>query len=201
MIRITERDLHDMVCECVKRVITEMTAYHGSAAQFNAFNLSNAHSGEGGTMYGFGVYVTTNPDTAKYYARVAKDANQRNEAYFYQVEIPDDLGNNYLNIEHNSPQVYDAITQGLCQLRPDATEAIQYCMDYCKNNDTLMWLFQTGCEYTFNEQELAELLSQMGYVGVKVPVGYQDAGMGQTEGYNYTIFSDKNVRIVNTQRL
>ena len=64
VVKINENTLRKIVAESVKRVLNEMVAYHGGARQFNAFDLSKAHTGEGGTMYGYGVYVTTNQNTA-----------------------------------------------------------------------------------------------------------------------------------------
>lgn len=181
--------------------LNEMNAYHGSSAYFSRFDLSKAHTGEGGTMYGYGIYVTTNLDTAKYYLNVAANTNGLKQGFLYQVRIPDDNGRNYLSIEKNGANVYDYIEQGLVKFKPQQQSDIHYCMEYCKQNDTLMWMFQTGCEYSFSEKELATALMQLGYVGIRVPVGYQDAGMGQTEGYNYTIFDDRNVQIQNIQQI
>jgi len=199
-VKLNETDLKNMIKECVKHVLNEMVAYHGGATQFNAFDLSKAHSGEGGTMYGYGIYVTTNPETAKYYMNVACNSNNRNVGYMYEVQIPDDNGRNYLNIEKNQPQTYDYLSNGLSKLYPNLAGDIANCLEYCKEHDTLMWMFQSGCDYAFDEVTLSNALQRLGYVGIRVPVGYQDAGMGQTNGYNYTIFSDKNVKIVNTQQ-
>lgn len=199
-IKITNTDIKMMVTEAVKRCLTEMVAYHGGCKSFNRFDLSKAHTGEGGTMYGFGVYVTTNQNTGEYYMKVSANSNNSSVGYLYQVEIPDGNGRNYINIEKNNPQVYDYLEQGLIKLRPDMQDNIADCLDYCRQNNSLMWLFQTGCGYSFDEVELSQLLMQLGYVGVRVPVGYRDAGMGQLEGYNYTIFDDNNVKIVNVKQ-
>ena len=199
-IKITNTDIKIMVTEAVKKCLTEMVAYHGGCKLFNRFDLSKAHTGEGATMYGFGVYVTSNIDTGKHYMKVIANTNNSSVGYLYEVEIPDDNGKNYLNIQKNNPQVYDYLEQGLIKLCPDMKENIIECLDYCRQYDTLMWLFQSGCGYSFDEVELAQLLMQLGFVGVRVPVGYREAGMGQLEGYNYTIFNDNNVKIVNVEK-
>ena len=183
----------------IREALNEMVAYHGGARKFGTFDLSKAHTGEGGTMYGYGVYVTTNPNTAKYYMNIS--ARGQGAGYLYEVQIPDDNGRNYLNIEKNRPQTYDYLMNGLSKLYPNFAGDIANCLEYCKEYDTLMWMFQSGCEYAFDEKELANALQRLGYIGVRVPVGYQDAGMGQTEGYNYTIFSDKNVKVINVRQL
>ena len=58
-----------------------MKAYHGTTAKFEAFDLSKAHTGEGATMYGYGVYVTTNEKTALHYMQVAMRTNKKDEGY------------------------------------------------------------------------------------------------------------------------
>lgn len=183
-----------------ENVNNEMDAYHGTSANFDRFDPNFMGSGEGAQMYGWGIYVTTNQQTGEHYADVAAGTNGKDEKYLYAVDIPDDNGKNYLNIEGNSPQTYDAIASGLMKLRPDAKDNIEDCLNYCKENNTLMWLFQSQCDYAFGLKELSELLNKIGYDGVKVPVKYREAGLGE-EGYNYTIFDANKVKIVNKNRL
>ena len=75
---------------------------------------------------------------------VACSSNNKNAGYIYEVQIPDDNGKNYLNIEKNQPQTYNYLANGLSKLYPDFAEDITDCLEYCKEHDTLMWMFQTG---------------------------------------------------------
>ena len=48
-----------------------ITAWHGSPANFDKFNRSKAHSGEGGAAVGSGIYITQSPEVAKYYQKLS----------------------------------------------------------------------------------------------------------------------------------
>ncbi len=56
------------------------TAFHGSPAIFNKFDINKLGSGEGSQIYGHGMYFAENPEVAKSYA---KSSN------LYKVDIPD----------------------------------------------------------------------------------------------------------------
>ena len=122
----------------------------------------------------------------------------------YTVDIPDDNGRNYLNITGNRPEVYDNIANGFKKLRPDISDSIDNCFEYCKENDTFMWLFQSSCEYELDSKESSKMLMKLGFDGIKVPVTFEGpggyAGIGN-EGYNYTIFDANKVKIVKKDKL
>lgn len=72
-IKVSRADIHEMVLECVKRVLKEnqfdeMQAWHGTVADFQQFNNDFAGSGEGSQVYGSGVYLTNVRDTGRWYA-------------------------------------------------------------------------------------------------------------------------------------
>lgn len=46
-------------------------AYHGSGADFDKFDHSFMSTGEGSQVYGWGTYVSTNPETSKVYANIS----------------------------------------------------------------------------------------------------------------------------------
>ena len=54
----------------------ELTAWHGSAADFNDFDLKFIGTGEGSQAYGYGIYVSGVEDTGKMYAIIATYANK-----------------------------------------------------------------------------------------------------------------------------
>ena len=189
-----------MKVELINKPLNEMLAYHGTATEFKAFDLSKIHTGEGATMYGCGVYVTSNYKTAEHYMNIIAKNAKKDVGYVMSVEVPNDNGKNYLNIEKNDPKVYDYLIQGLCKLRPDYSEGIKFCLDYCKENDTLMWMFQNLLDYQVDEKELADLLKQLGFVGIKIPVGYRGSGMGEYDGFNYVIFDSNNTKITDIKK-
>lgn len=54
-------------------VMREMTAYHGSPHDFDAFDMSKIGTGEGAQAYGHGLYFAENPAVARTYTNVGKD--------------------------------------------------------------------------------------------------------------------------------
>ena len=78
--KLTEQDIRTMVSESVKRILkenveTELQAWHGSAADFDAFDLNFIGTGEGTQAYGYGIYVTGVKETGKMYGIIAAYAN------------------------------------------------------------------------------------------------------------------------------
>lgn len=57
--------------------LSEMRAYHGSAAEFDRFDHTKVGSGEGQAVSGYGTYVTTSEGTARYYANVASTRQRK----------------------------------------------------------------------------------------------------------------------------
>lgn len=70
-----------MVKSAVNKIIAEnrqdeLTAWHGSAADFDNFDLNFIGTGEGTQAYGYGVYVSGVKETGKMYAVIATYANK-----------------------------------------------------------------------------------------------------------------------------
>ena len=110
----------------------------------------------------------------------------KKEKIVYEVEIPDDNGSNY--IEYNKPN-----------------KAIQIIIDKLgiqKNFDTLEDLQH----YLYNNRgicspkQLSQMLESMGFVGVKMPIGYL-SNKGQDKRFNYVIFNENNISITETYDL
>lgn len=72
------------------------TAYHGTSADFDEFNLDYGLSGEGSMSFGYGVYVTGSEDIAREYAerqrkKLEKDAENPFERDSLEYEMFEDL--------------------------------------------------------------------------------------------------------------
>ena len=65
-------------------------AYHGTDADFEAFDHSHMGEGAGGQAYGWGSYFTEEEGVARSYA---------GGGFVYEAELPDDTGSNYLHFE------------------------------------------------------------------------------------------------------
>ena len=74
--------------------IREQRVYHGSGADFEAFDHSYIGSGEGLQIHGYGTYVSVSKGMAEGYARKLSDDGVSSN--LYTVEIPNNTGDNYL---------------------------------------------------------------------------------------------------------
>jgi hypothetical protein len=59
-----------------------VTAYHGTSANFNKFNITKVGTGESSAKYGYGLYFTTEESVAEYYADRAATT-----AFVYEVDL------------------------------------------------------------------------------------------------------------------
>ena len=74
--------------------LREQRVYHGSGADFEAFDHSYIGSGEGLQIHGYGTYVSVSKGMAEGYARKLSDDGVSSN--LYTVEIPNNTGDNYL---------------------------------------------------------------------------------------------------------
>ena len=74
--------------------VREQRVYHGSGADFEAFDHSYIGSGEGLQIHGYGTYVSVSKGMAEGYARKLSDDGVSSN--LYTVEIPNNTGDNYL---------------------------------------------------------------------------------------------------------
>ena len=70
--------------------------YHGSGADFDAFDFGHMGEGEGAQAFGWGGYVTEVEDIGRVYAHQKEDTSSR---MLYTIDIPQDNGRNYLHWE------------------------------------------------------------------------------------------------------
>jgi hypothetical protein len=65
-----------------------LTLYHGSAADFDKFDLAFMGSGEGGQGRGLGFYFSTQPEVAKYYVDKMRTVGREGPGVEYEVTVP-----------------------------------------------------------------------------------------------------------------
>lgn len=116
--------------------------------------------------------------------------------YLYQVDIPEDNGENYISwlgsnkvIEGVKYQIYDEL---LNKFGNKFDTELNSFMKYCKTFEDVYKIIMN--ENWMTPQELSEFLSYCGYVGIKVPTGALHGGDGY--GINYVIFNPNDIEIL-----
>ena len=166
--------------------VGEMRAFHGSPNNFDEFDELHVGEGAGAQLWGWGTYVTTDRKTGEKYC-VSRENN--GESYLYEVEIPDDNGNNYLNLDGNPPEVYKAVYKILKMEFPKAKRFLRDGIKTAMEQNTFRWFFHN--RPGLMDEDLSKALDKYGIIGIK----YENGG-----GCNYLVFRANNVKIVNKTR-
>ena len=158
----------------VNESVEEMQVYHGSPLRFKKFNEKYIS-----TCYmGWGTYVSTDLKCGKQYAR--------GDGYIYEVTIPEDNGQNYINgdevTNEEAKKVYSIMINGF----PNNSMEISNAIERSKENGNFSPFFnEMGVEgIPASAKEISKLFSENGIVGVKWDT-------------TYLIFDAKNIKIVN----
>lgn len=263
--------------------VSKSKVYHGSGAEFDAFDHSHMGEGEGSQAFGWGTYVTDSEGIGKSYAysgrgkylykgknwdklwhgdhdaetmaaldvmemmengvsftdaveRAKSDAEKsaqsladdpqyknsydhyiekikaldnineedfsRRDNVLYDVEIPDDTGDNYLDWQEPvSDEVLEKVSDALTEQESDDVNTDYYLdkMDQFMdmNNPLGSDLYQMLQKYAFNgdAEKTSRFLGSIGFTGIKYPAGtIMGNGNGAT---NYVIFNEGDAKITN----
>ncbi|MFW6219269.1 MAG: hypothetical protein ACOC33_00245 [bacterium] len=164
-------------------------AYHGSAKEFDKFDISRVGSGMDIKKFGFGLYFAENKETALYYAKELSIGSDKKTGFnLYKVE----LRGNYFDWEQEMPQfAYDSTIEELRDMGKDEN-ADELVEDFESYGD--LWSIRSLYEWlTYvvgGEREASEFLFNIGIDGV----------IGQSpihEGDVYVAFNDENIKIIN----
>ncbi len=264
--------------------VDQHKAYHGSGAEFDAFDHSHMGEGEGYQTFGYGTYVTEVPNIAKGYAEKgatkkynrlnpgyggkeifykgekidlqtinplkmaydminnmgtvkkaiekcdkfvdiaenpemkqmwrdtidilknskksdfkARMADLEGQRYVYDVEIPDDNGENYLDYElkPTDKQVHNIVSQ-LYKLHMEDIVKEQRIATMIRNANSIGDIIDVLHQY-IGGKATAKLLHDAGYVGTKYPTNYM-AGGNREGTKNYVIYDENDAKITDTTK-
>lgn len=129
-IKLSESKINQIIVEA----IDEVTAYHGTGADFDKFNLGKAGTGAGSAAFGHGVYVTSDQVTAKDYAKIAQAfiLTYRGETV-YSSKNDDYLPENFYNPFR---VIYDLFQD--CRNFSNAKEKAIRLYELCEENNVEM---------------------------------------------------------------
>ena len=174
-------------------------AYHGTDADFEAFDHSHMGEGAGGQAYGWGSYFTEEEGVARSYA---------GGGFVYEAELPDDTGSNYLHFE-SKPSNKD-----IARVKRELVEYIlrndeEGMYDYPQGKDDLTqevdeagepttWrdLYGTVSSHLGSDKEASAFFRSIGYVGIQYNSSETDGGKK-----NLVIFDESDISIQSKVRL
>ena len=174
-------------------------AYHGTDADFEAFDHSHMGEGAGGQAYGWGSYFTEEEGVARSYA---------GGGFVYEAELPDDTGSNYLHFE-SKPSNKD-----IARVKRELVEYIlrndeEGMYDYPQGKDDLTqevddagepttWrdLYGTISSHLGSDKEASAFFHSIGYVGIQYNSSETDGGKK-----NLVIFDESDISIQSKARL
>ena len=174
-------------------------AYHGSGAEFAKFDLSHSGEGKGESMLGKGVYTTKDKHIARNYADVASNREIGGRKHLYEVEIPTDNGENYLDYD----KVYDMeeMSEIAKRLRNVGVNVDfgRYFNGGKANGKNLYMVMDWNMPDGMN---VNQALSDAGYVGYKYSTRH-DLG-GKEKHFpkkSYVVFDEDNTSISNHEQV
>lgn len=174
-------------------------AYHGTDADFDAFDHSHMGEGAGGQAYGWGSYFTEEEGVARSYA---------GGGFVYEAELPDDTGSNYIHFESkpSSEEVSRAKRELVEYILRNDEEGMY---DYPQGKDDLTqevddagepttWrdLYGTVSSHLGSDKEASAFFHSIGYVGIQYNSSETDGGKK-----NLVIFDESDISIQSKVRL
>lgn len=146
----------------------------------------------------------------KWIESLDEDYLTQGNANRYDVDIPEDNGNNYLEWEGKIPDSLDVERLAQSTFNESASDmykgASNNYLDKVKEDikaklnrcDTVKDLYDVLRFYT-NSAAASKMLSDLGFVGIKYPAGMIHGGAEEGD-YNYVIFDENNANIVGNTR-
>ena len=183
-----------------EELLFQTEALHGTAYDFQQFSLEKAGQGEGGAAFGFGVYLTSREDVARYYAEYVARRRTGEGKRILRTTVQHD---NFLSWYEPPTD-----TQKLAILRKAADDRIfanQENMGYLLERFKLAIKQGTGEDaYKYlsmtlgSDQYASRFLQQAAIDGIQYPSGTMIGGKvarDTSRGWNYVVFDPSNVQI------
>ena len=179
--------------------------YHGSGADFDAFDFGHMGEGEGAQAFGWGGYVTEVENIGRIYGRKKEETSSM---MLYTIDIPEDNGRNYLHWEKTvgenaAREVRERLYEHLIRtdeegLYGDAIsrKELERELAAAFSGDMVGGdLYGTVSSYLGSDKAASEFLHDMGIVGVSYPAGERN-----DMARNYVIFRESDMRITDKVR-
>jgi hypothetical protein len=171
--------------------------FHGTQAEFSEFDLAFLGSGWGQQAYGYGVYLSNNPQVAKEYSK---------GGYIYTVKVPNAP---YLSYKGVSRATANKIARDFFKYYTTENE---YGREAYKGYENGFWneeckyicdcqdggdLYGTIASILGDDKETSEFLYKEGYKGIK----WLDVTANGSKNTNYVIFNPKDIKIIKKEKI
>ena len=153
-------------------------------------------------------------DALKWIDSIDEDYLTQGNTYRYDVDIPDDTGDNYIDWLHSydkNDEVIKRIRQAFINSKEFAEGLKKWHEDMSPEEkfDNMFDRIKEGKKYPANlfphldmyagQENVSKILSDAGFVGIKYPAGTIFGG-AKEDDYNYVIFDENNANIVGNTR-
>lgn len=195
------------------------TLYHGSKFLFNKFDMSRVNTGQHSQDFGYGLYFTSNKETAKFYANelsnnktpiekyndIIKNNNKNEMLYQYLVNNRIISAKRILN-DLISKNVGDINEWQTLLNALDTVQRHSYLYTVIINNGN--FINKDECvvmkhKLNINDEEMNEVLLKQGYNGIKYKINpfVLNKNSNFDREYNVVIIDDTIIRITNTEKV
>ena len=160
------------------------TAYHGSPAIFNKFDLEKAGNNSG-QDYGYGTYFSSSPDVANAYTKAFGSKNNKDVGNVYKVDIPDEYMPKMINWSSykQTPEVKEIFKKNGLSAEGSGEDLYFEAIKKAGSSDENKSGFQKAAEY----------LDSIGIKGVTYP----NRAVGDTkDAQNYVLFNPSQIKIL-----
>lgn len=153
-------------------------------------------------------------DALQWIDSIDEDYLTQGNTYRYDVDIPDDTGDNYIDWLHSydkNDEVIKRIRQAFINSKEFAEGLKKWHEDMSPEEkfDNMFDRIKEGKKYPANlfphldmyagQENVSKILSDAGFVGIKYPAGTIFGG-AKEDDYNYVIFDEDNANIVGNTR-
>lgn len=171
--------------------------YHGSGSYFDSFDLSKSGEGSGTDVHGYGIYLTSDIEVAKFYA----DDIPSSKSFVYTVKLFSGL--NILPWEeeiddNTAQQIYQEFETRVddeSELE-DLTDVLGLSNDYYGEYPLFSSLYDYLVDTLGSKQKASEFLVYAGIDGAMF--NSKEMGFNTT---NYVIYDESNMKILDVQEV
>ena len=197
-VNINESCIRSLVREAIasnlrrrrRPLVEEMIAYHGSKANFDQFSIAYIGTGTGAQEFGYGIYLTFDPETAYGYGGV-----------IYKVMIPDENQDTYLYYDRPVPkEIIEQIYAELLEVNrlefPDEFKDEQACQDFIGELREVMpptegrYVMYNIGKYVFEKTQVPMIMRRCGVCGFIYNNGKVD---------NAVMFDSRKIKIIDKE--